>query len=468
MRKLLSSIVSKWPIKLLTLIVIIVAAMVVFVGDVNLSTGNETLISSDTKTYIDNYEYQSTFGTDPIIIVFTADSQDELFSYGSMSILNDLYLNLSDQEGIFYINSPIALINNITQISYQNYEDGLYELSNALITMGNSLSDMSLTNETVDIDTLLSTFEQLAQAQETLSSNLTNQVSSFTDMKAVVSSEISRLQDVNSNLDPATQQDIIDSNNAVIAILTNINALYDQMILATNNQITGASETAFALSQIETQLSTMFSMLANVESNITSLSENLNMVGMQIKILADNFNMFTGTFPSSEDTLHMMLYQDDEINPFLETYMIDETTMYVSIILEESATSDDVDMIISLIKDVIDGTMYEDALISGKPVLDYDIQSSMMDSMRTMMMTAGIIMVIVLLLLFPVPARLLPLFIVLIAVVTTIGIMGLFGIPLTMVSMAVFPVLIGLGIDYSIQFHNRYFEESQGGIADEQ
>ena len=74
-------------------------------------------------------------------------------------------------------------------------------------------------------------------------------------------------------------------------------------------------------------------------------------------------------------------------------------------------------------------------------------------------------MVIVLLVLFPVPFRLLPLFVVLIAVVTTIGVMGLVGIPLTMVSMAVFPVLIGLGIDYSIQFHNRYMEEALGGVS---
>jgi predicted RND superfamily exporter protein len=79
--------------------------------------------------------------------------------------------------------------------------------------------------------------------------------------------------------------------------------------------------------------------------------------------------------------------------------------------------------------------------------------------MQIMMVTAVIIMVIVLIILFPVKARLLPLIIVFIAVLTTIGIMGLFSIPLTMVSMAVFPVLIGLGIDYSIQFHSRYMEE---------
>ncbi|MHB8963229.1 MAG: efflux RND transporter permease subunit, partial [Saccharofermentanales bacterium] len=41
----------------------------------------------------------------------------------------------------------------------------------------------------------------------------------------------------------------------------------------------------------------------------------------------------------------------------------------------------------------------------------------------------------------------------------TLGFMGWVSVPVTMVSMAVFPILIGLGIDYSIQFHNRFEEE---------
>jgi hydrophobe/amphiphile efflux-3 (HAE3) family protein len=46
--------------------------------------------------------------------------------------------------------------------------------------------------------------------------------------------------------------------------------------------------------------------------------------------------------------------------------------------------------------------------------------------------------------------------------------MGVLSIPITIVSMAVFPIVIGLGVDYAIQFHNRYDEESHRGrtIAD--
>jgi len=42
--------------------------------------------------------------------------------------------------------------------------------------------------------------------------------------------------------------------------------------------------------------------------------------------------------------------------------------------------------------------------------------------------------------------------------------MGLLQIPLTMVSFSAFPLLIGIGIDYAIQFHNRIDEEFSKGV----
>jgi hydrophobe/amphiphile efflux-3 (HAE3) family protein len=55
--------------------------------------------------------------------------------------------------------------------------------------------------------------------------------------------------------------------------------------------------------------------------------------------------------------------------------------------------------------------------------------------------------------------RLLSLFMVGVGALWTFGIMGYAGVPISMVTMAVLPILIGLGIDFSIQFHNRYQEE---------
>jgi hydrophobe/amphiphile efflux-3 (HAE3) family protein len=104
------------------------------------------------------------------------------------------------------------------------------------------------------------------------------------------------------------------------------------------------------------------------------------------------------------------------------------------------------------------------AVVTGSTAVMLEIQKEMMASMTVMMATAIIFMVIALWFTFGhVSWRLLPLPIVLVGVIYTGGIMGLTGIPLTMVSMAVFPILIGLGVEYAIQFHNRMMEELGSG-----
>ena len=69
------------------------------------------------------------------------------------------------------------------------------------------------------------------------------------------------------------------------------------------------------------------------------------------------------------------------------------------------------------------------------------------------------IMVIILLVLFDVRWRLLPLVTVLIGCVWAFGLAGYLGIPLTIVTIAGLPVMLGVGIDYAIQMHARVEEE---------
>jgi hydrophobe/amphiphile efflux-3 (HAE3) family protein len=69
------------------------------------------------------------------------------------------------------------------------------------------------------------------------------------------------------------------------------------------------------------------------------------------------------------------------------------------------------------------------------------------------------VMVVILFFIFKVRWRLLSLLMVGVGALWTFGIIGYAGVPISMVTMAVLPILIGLGIDFSIQFHNRYEEE---------
>jgi hydrophobe/amphiphile efflux-3 (HAE3) family protein len=87
------------------------------------------------------------------------------------------------------------------------------------------------------------------------------------------------------------------------------------------------------------------------------------------------------------------------------------------------------------------------------------INSSMSNNIKILLALAIAAMILVLMVLFRVRWRLLSLFMVGVGAIWTFGMMGYVSIPLTMATMGVLPILIGLGIDYSIQFHNRYQEE---------
>ncbi|CAJ35874.1 hydrophobe/amphiphile efflux-3 (HAE3) family transporter [Methanocella arvoryzae] len=106
------------------------------------------------------------------------------------------------------------------------------------------------------------------------------------------------------------------------------------------------------------------------------------------------------------------------------------------------------------------------ARVTGETAMMLEIQDEMMRSMSIMLASAVIMMIIALWFTFSHSKwRLLPLPIVLVGVIFTGGIMGITGVPLTMVSMAVFPILIGLGVEYAIQFQNRMMEELADGKA---
>ncbi|MCX6012271.1 MAG: hydrophobe/amphiphile efflux-3 (HAE3) family transporter [Chloroflexi bacterium] len=87
------------------------------------------------------------------------------------------------------------------------------------------------------------------------------------------------------------------------------------------------------------------------------------------------------------------------------------------------------------------------------------ISNGIMKELAILVAIAVGIMILILYITFRVRWRLLSLIMVGVGSLWTFGIMGYLSIPVSMATMAVLPILIGLGIDYSIQFHNRYQEE---------
>ncbi|MBE0523779.1 MAG: RND family transporter [Methanosarcinales archaeon] len=103
-------------------------------------------------------------------------------------------------------------------------------------------------------------------------------------------------------------------------------------------------------------------------------------------------------------------------------------------------------------------------IVTGDPAFMVAMNDEMNSSMAPLLMISVLLMAVVLYLVFRhVRWKILPLPIVLLGIIYTFGAMGFLKIPLSMVSMSAFPVLIGLGIDYAIQFHNRIEEELEKG-----
>ncbi len=96
---------------------------------------------------------------------------------------------------------------------------------------------------------------------------------------------------------------------------------------------------------------------------------------------------------------------------------------------------------------------------TGAPVLLRDINDYLTGGMLTLGAIAIGLMVVILLVAFDVRWRLLPLGVILLGVIWAFGLAGYLGIPLTIVTIAGLPVMLGVGIDYAIQMHARVEEE---------
>ena len=97
-------------------------------------------------------------------------------------------------------------------------------------------------------------------------------------------------------------------------------------------------------------------------------------------------------------------------------------------------------------------------VISGVPVVIDAVTRALAERLFVLLAVALVVMAAALMLVFRSRWRLLPLALALGAAALTFGLFGLVGGSLTMASIAVLPILIGLAVDYAIQLQARYDE----------
>lgn len=195
---------------------------------------------------------------------------------------------------------------------------------------------------------------------------------------------------------------------------------------------------------------------------LASAGEKVSEISRGLATFHSKSDMMVADIPGTQAELDNILYDENrQLRPLFANVVIDEKNSLMAIKLAGNLGSESKDEIAdalaaALEKEGFSGVSY---VMSGKPVLDSSLRGEMKINMVKMVALAVVLMLAVLGLVFKVRWRMLSLGIIMVSVIATIGLMGILSTPITMVSMAVFPILIGLGIDYSIQFHNRFEEE---------
>jgi hydrophobe/amphiphile efflux-3 (HAE3) family protein len=135
--------------------------------------------------------------------------------------------------------------------------------------------------------------------------------------------------------------------------------------------------------------------------------------------------------------------------------------------LRPDMTDDERHEAIGLFKRAVDDPRFKlsdgSYVVTGAPVVVDEGARELRSQTLLLLAVAGLVMALTLLLILPRPLRLLPLAVAVAAGSMTLGVVALFGGSLTVGAIAMLPVLVGLAVDYAIQFQARFNEARAEG-----
>ncbi len=447
--KRLSSLLKKKPVKTILFTVLLIVVLAVGAQNVEMATGNDTLVSSESDVYQDNLALEKEFGGESIIVMYESDDQKSLLAIDNLEHMEGLEQQLEFNQNIYSIISPVMLINQMAEKQSGKYQQGLSEIITGLDEISGKLNEIG--------DNLIIKTESSSQSQQDGTENLHGE--KIRQLGIAINKTTSDM----TTDQPQLQQQIIQLKD------------YSQKLIQLSEQVKQNESKTSALQTTNVMKKDKSEQGKQVQQQVElkELSLGLKEMGNQLESISLNMNnmqKYSDTLspglPKTQKTLDYMIYDDQgQLLDMFNELVMDDRYMMMSIKFKGEVSDVDKSEVVESINSYLDqhSLTTTQTFVSGKPVLDGEIESSMKDSMKKMMMLALIVMIIVLMISFKTRWRILPLGIVLIAIAGTIGIMGWISIPITMVSMAVFPILIGLGIDYAIQFQSRYTEEMEEG-----
>ena len=168
------------------------------------------------------------------------------------------------------------------------------------------------------------------------------------------------------------------------------------------------------------------------------------------------------TFTNPEWVKFLLYNNEGKVRKSLDSVFVNDRTAQIVTRLPGNASLDKEGAASQVVQDAAANLKFPagaTVVTSGPSVLLRDINDYLRGGMLTLGAIAAAIMALILLVLFRVRWRLLPLLVIVIGVIWAFGVAGYIGIPLTIVTIAGLPVMLGIGIDYAIQMHARVEEE---------
>lgn len=174
------------------------------------------------------------------------------------------------------------------------------------------------------------------------------------------------------------------------------------------------------------------------------------------------FLLFDNTgFVEGDDGVEAPADADRTVRASLRSTFPNLQTALGGVILTGNADLDTLSAGTEAVIDVMETADLEgfDVITTGSPVFLAEINDYLQGGMLTLGAAALLVMAVVLILLFRVRWRLVPLLAVMIGVAWAFALLGFIDVDLSLVTISGLPILIGLGIDFAIQIHNRVEEE---------
>ncbi|MFY4674987.1 efflux RND transporter permease subunit [Bacillus anthracis] len=385
------------------------------IAKLEMKMGNDVFLSNTSDVYKDTATYQKHFGGDGIYVLLSGDS-DELISQETNKAIVEFTKKAEDIKDITGSTHYVGLLNEMLKSpspSFSAFDKGKTN-KNLETALKNSISSEKMSGINNNVKNSL-TDEQREKMSTFIQQQLTTE----------------QMQEMQKQLVSLGHMPTVDEQEQIMkAVLTDIQ----------NDEVTDYTQSILTQEQKDNMQREIIKSLPNVQ--------NMN-----------------------NDLLHEIIFSDQGKVPEQFKQLIPENGKHVIIQLH---TSDNTEMttyvrINKELNELIKNTNFNSGVtvkVAGMPTILGDIQEEVIKTLGVMLGLAVILMIVVLFFVFPVRRRIISLGFVLIGLIWTFGFMGWAGIPITLATMATLPIIIGLGTDFGVQFHNRYEEEFKNNQFD--